>query len=61
MLDPKSWALSDIFISGNSGNDCYCSLMFDPRPPTHGQILEAQYLGGQSGKKYRCLMRIKKM
>ncbi|CAM9860755.1 unnamed protein product [Bubo scandiacus] len=50
MLDPKIWALSDTFTSGNSGSDCYCSLMFDPRPPTQGKIQEAQYLGGQNGK-----------
>lgn len=36
----------------------YCSLMFGPRPPTHGKIQEAQYLGGQNGKKYRSLMRM---
>lgn len=27
--------------------------MFDPRPPTHIKIQEAQYLGGRNGKKYK--------
>ncbi|PKU41836.1 hypothetical protein llap_7867 [Limosa lapponica baueri] len=48
MLDPKIWALSDIFTSGNSGSDCGCSLMLDPRLPTHGKTQESRYLGGQN-------------